>query len=103
MKFSRIFQSFLFALGVFVYVVLITQFMQNGQRILGDQPDAIIAPFMLLLFVVSAAITSSLVFGKPVLMYLEGHKKPAIKFLFTTVAWLVVFMLMLFVTMAVVA
>ena len=41
---------------------------------------------MLMLFVFSAAVTGSLIFGQPVLWYLDGKKKDALTLLTYTLA-----------------
>ncbi|MDP2685385.1 MAG: hypothetical protein Q8P20_10235 [bacterium] len=48
---------------------------------------------ILMLFVVSAAITGSLVLGRPIYLYLNDQKKEGLLFLTYTIAWL--FMLMI--------
>ena len=50
----------------------------------------------LLLFVLSAAITGSLVFGRPALMFLGGQKTEAVSFLLYTLAWLLAATVVLF-------
>ena len=60
------------ALGVFVYVFLISLIMNNGSRIFGEVDNELIAPVLfLLLFVFSALVTSSLVLAKPIMLFLE--------------------------------
>ena len=51
---------------------------------------------MLLLFVFSAGVTSSLVFGRPVLWYVEGKKQEALSLLFYTLGFLFVITVILF-------
>lgn len=51
----------------------------------GDKPDTVFAPIMaLMLFVLSAAVTASLVLGRPILWYIDGKKKEAVQLLFST-------------------
>lgn len=50
-----------------------------------EKPDTVFAPIMtLMLFVLSAAITGSLVLGRPILWYMDGKKKEAVHLLFLT-------------------
>ena len=56
----------------------------------------------LLLFVCSAAITGSLVLGKPVMLYLDNKKPEAIKFFLKTIGWLFLILIMVFIILAVV-
>lgn len=75
------------------YVSVVVWLMSNGERFLGNKPDNFLMPVsMLTLFVISALITSLLVLGKPIHMYLNGLKKESLILLFSTIAWLVVFL-----------
>ena len=83
------------------YILLVAAFLNNIESIFGyTQPDdTILAPvIMLLLFVISAAITGFAVFGKPIMWYLDGKKKEATHLLFYTIVVLVVIALF-FITM----
>ena len=78
------------ALGTAIYVSLIALFMQNAERIFG-QMDNLFGPVaILLIFVLSAAITGSLVLGRPILMYLDNRKAEAVKLFIYTLGWLFV-------------
>jgi len=83
--------------GVLAYVSVIALFFSNAQNIFGDGPDNtfIIPIFMLLLFIISASVTSLLVFGKPIMLYMSGLKREAFILLFSTRGWLVVFVLLI--------
>ncbi|MBI2640927.1 MAG: hypothetical protein HYW91_03550 [Candidatus Sungbacteria bacterium] len=86
-------KSFINAAGVFIYVSAIALFLSNAKGILGDIEDVLFIPvFMLLLFIISATVTSLLVLGKPLHLYLTGLKKEAIALLLATLAWLVFFL-----------
>jgi hypothetical protein len=85
------------AFGVLVYVSLIATFMSNGSKWFGEADQAIVTPIAaLLLFVFSALVTSGLVLGKPIMLYLDGHKKEAVKLLFFTGMGLFIFLLLAF-------
>ena len=84
-------KSFLCALGTFVYIALVAFLMFNGKNVFGDVSSFMIPVFMLLLLVISASITGLLVFGNPVRLYMDGHKKEAFTFLFSTLSWLILF------------
>lgn len=87
-------KSFWGAAGVLVYVSLVAWIMNHSAAWFGNKPDNFLAPLLvLLLFVTSATITGLLVLGRPVNLYLEGHKKEAWTMLFWTVGWLVVFLI----------
>lgn len=82
-------RAFVDALGTAAYIVLVVSFIFSLQ-IFSLQKDNIIIPMaMLLLFVCSAAITGFLVFGKPVMLYIDGKKKEAISLLGCTIGILV--------------
>jgi uncharacterized membrane protein len=50
-------------------------------------PDTVFMPMaMLMLFVFSAAVTSGLVLGRPIMWYLDGKKKEAIHLLVSTLS-----------------
>ncbi len=95
MKKSEYFvKSLVNAAGVFMYVAAIAWFGYSG-KFAGDPPTFLVPLFMLLLFIVSASITGLLVLGKPITLYLAGHKKEAFIMLFATLGWLVLFLLVL--------
>lgn len=88
MKNKLISISLVNALGATVYVALVSYVIQNGERFFGQMNDLIGPMSFLLLFVLSAAIMVVLVFGKPVMLYLDGSKKESINLLFYTIGWL---------------
>ena len=81
--------------GVLAYVSALALFFFNGQKIFGDGASFVIPIFMLLLFIISASVTSLLVFGKPIMLYMKGLQKEAFVLLFATLGWLVVFILII--------
>ncbi|OGD67554.1 hypothetical protein A3F08_00810 [Candidatus Berkelbacteria bacterium RIFCSPHIGHO2_12_FULL_36_9] len=87
---NKILKTSLFnALGVAVYVGIVALLMENGLQLFGNLSGVSGIFVFLMLFVISAAVCGSLVFGKPVLMYLDGEKKEAVRLLTKTIAWLV--------------
>ncbi len=94
-------RAFIDAIGTFLYIVLIVGFIYSLQSSIPKADDIILIPIaMLLLFVFSAGFTSSLVFGKPVLLYLEGKKKEAISMVAWTLAFLLIFTIIVFILIA---
>lgn len=85
-KSDYIVKSFVNAAGVFAYMCGVALLFFNSQRIFGDVKSFLIPVFILLLFVVSASITSLLVLGKPILLYLDNLKKEAFTLLLSTLA-----------------
>ena len=72
--------SFLTAL----YVVLVALFISSLSSGF-DEVDSLIVPIaMLMLLVFSVAFVGSLIFGRPILWYIEGKKKDAVKLLICT-------------------
>lgn len=83
--------------GVFVYIFLVVSFMNQASTWFGEDDQGIITPIaIMLLFVFSALVTSGLVLGKPIMLYLDGLKKEALKLLLFTGLGLFVFMIIVF-------
>lgn len=79
----------------FFYVAIVAWLVFNGGHIFNNKPSFLVPLFMLLLFIISASITSFLVLGKPVILYFNGLKREAFILLFSTLAWLALFVIML--------
>lgn len=90
------------ALGTGAYIALIVSGIFYIPRLIGGNvEDTILIPMaMLLLFVVSASITGSLVLGRPILWYLDGKKKEAVSLLVTTIGFLFLLTILAFVGVA---
>ena len=85
--------AFLNALATSLYVGALVSVIFYAPEVIknSDGENTILIPIvMLLLFVFSAALTGSLVFGRPILWYTEGKKKEAIHLLAYTLASLLV-------------
>ncbi len=91
------------ASGTALYVIFVSFFLFYAPQFFGEnKEDTVFIPIaMLLLFVLSAAITGFLVIGRPVLWYLDGKKKEAVSLFMTTVGFLFVITLVAFLVMAV--
>lgn len=92
--------AFVNAILTSFYIGLVASFLFYAPRLFDfvDKPDTVFAPIMMLmLFVFSAAITGTLVFGRPVLWYMEGAKKDAVNLFLYTLADFFVIMLLAFV------
>ncbi|MFA6285104.1 MAG: hypothetical protein WC643_01060 [Parcubacteria group bacterium] len=96
-------QSFLLALGEGIYISLVALLMFSVEKLFGSKPDpVIIAPIaFLLLFVISASISGALILGKPVMLYMDGKKKDALQLFGFTLAWLLLFLIVAFIIVAV--
>ncbi|MFH1255542.1 MAG: hypothetical protein V1667_03695 [bacterium] len=84
----------LHSLGVLAYVSLVVLFMSNSQNIFGKSDNFLAGIIMLMIFILSALITSSLVLGRPILYYLDGKKTEALKMLFFTAVCLFILLLL---------
>lgn len=80
------------ALGVAIYVSLIGLIMSSlGHTFDNSAHVQIVAPLIiLLLFVLSAAITGSLVLGYPIILFLEKRKAEAFSIFFETLGFMIV-------------
>jgi hypothetical protein len=94
---NLILTSFLQALGVFIYILLVAGILSEGNELFGKANQFWTPVAILLLFVISAAITGLLVLGKPIILYLNGAKKDGIKLFGYTITWLVLIMAAVFV------
>lgn len=90
------------SLCVFVYSSLVILLMMNGEKIFGNGNNFSGGIAILMLFVLSAVVVGSLILVKPLMLYLDGLKKEAVKllvytiaalFVITTVAMLIIFLL----------
>jgi len=83
---------------VVIYIFLVSQLLNNGEILFGNIGNNFIGPFvMLLLFVASAALVGSLVFGHAVLLFFEGKRSDSIKSAIYSVGWLFLMMVLAFV------
>lgn len=89
--------SFLDALAVTIYVSLVSTIMRNGDKIFGREDNFMSPIAFLLLFICSALITSLLVFGQPLFLFLDGKKKEALRMLYSTTGWLFLALIIAFV------
>ena len=89
--------SFVHSVGVLVYVFLVAALIQNGDKLFGKNNNVASVMAFLMLFVFSATVVGGLVLAKPVMLYLNGQKKEAVKMLLYTVGWLLILMAAVFV------
>ena len=73
--------------------------MQNGDKLFGKNNNVATVMAFLMLFVFSATVVGGLVLAKPVMLYLDGQKKEAVKMLLCTVGWLLILMAAVFAMM----
>lgn len=98
MKNSKLlFYAFIQSLGVFIYVALVALLMSNGKNLFGEFSGAWGPIAMLLLFVLSALITATIILLRPIHFYLDGFKKDAVKLLFLNILILFLITLLVFI------
>lgn len=96
-------QSLPYSAGAVAYVATVATIMQNAERIFdsADKPDGVLAPIgFLLLLVTSAATMGMLVFGKPLMLYIDGKKREGLMMVVYTIGQLAAFTVLLFVILA---
>lgn len=83
--------GFINALGVLVYIALVSVIMTNADKLFGKMENYLGPIAFLLLFTLSAIVVGGLVIGKPLMLYLDGKKKESIAALLAVIGWLAVF------------
>lgn len=78
------------SLGTAIYIALVSLLMTYGNQLFGQDQSVLSGVGILLLFTLSSLIVGSLVLGKPLMLYLDGNKKEAIKLLLYTMIILAV-------------
>ncbi len=89
------------AVAIFAYVVAIATIISKVEALFGKMESFLAPVAFLLLFVVSAAVTGSLIFARPVMLYLDGEKKEAVKFLAYTITFLFLLLGLVFLYLAI--
>lgn len=94
MKNSQIaLQSLLRSLGVVLYVAGFAFLADSNIFKQNNAPEIFSIAFVLILFIVSASITGFLVLAKPIMLFMDGHKRQSVTFLFSVIGWLILFVL----------
>jgi hypothetical protein len=90
-----------FATAAYIALVASGMFYMPKVLHLENTPDTVLAPIAALsLFVLSAAITSFLVFGFPLLWYIDGKRKEAVWLFGATIVALSMVTLSIFIAIA---
>jgi hypothetical protein len=87
------------AVAAFVYVAAVGLFMSNASHIFGEKDTAFTPVAVLMLLVFSASLMGILVFGQPVMLYVDGKKKDALYLLGYTMVSLLALTLLAFVVL----
>jgi hypothetical protein len=94
--------AFLNALSTALYVTVVGSFLFYAAQVRLGQAKTILVPIaMLMLLVFSAALVGVLIFGRPLLWYLEGRKQDSLLLLVGTLAILFAITAAAFVTVVV--
>ena len=78
--------AFINSIGTAFYIALVSLLMTNGNQIFGQANGILGGLGILLLFTLSAVIVGTLILGKPLMLYLDGSKKEAVKLLTYTIS-----------------
>jgi hypothetical protein len=89
------------ALLAFVYVTVVGLFISNAPVVFGQKDTALTPVAVLMLLVFSAAFMGILVFGQPLMWYIDGKKKAALGLLGYTMVALLILLILTFVALLV--
>lgn len=84
-------EGFFYSLGTAAYIILVALFMNNASRLLGAEDSFFSGVAFLLLFTLSAIVVGGLMIGRPIMLYIDGKKKDAVKLVACNAGWLVLF------------
>ena len=87
------------SLGTAIYILLVSLVMNNAENTFGKLNETVAPLAFLLLFVFSALVTSGLILGKPIMLYIDGQKREGLKLLFYTGANLLVILVLVFLSL----
>jgi len=87
------------SLGTALYVMAVASFMYFLSVFVGETKSILVPIAMLMLFVFSAALTGILVFGRPIIWYLNGKKKEALSLLAYTLGIFLIITVIVFIVL----
>lgn len=87
---SNILRGIINAFAEYAYIWLVAWVMLNGEKFFGEMNNLVSGVSFLMLFVLSAAISVTLLLTGPVLVYLNKDKKGAIQMLIWTIGTLAI-------------
>lgn len=84
--------AFLQSVGVVAYIAIFAVIVQSAEAIVGPMdPSPIVSMTLFLLaFVTSALICSTIVFGYPITLFLDGKRREALETVGWTMGWCIV-------------
>ncbi len=89
------------SIAAVAYVALISVLLTNSRQLFGQVNSVISGIAFLLTFVFSAALMGIVIFGKPILWYLDGFKKEAVKLVLYSMGFLFVILVLVLLTLIV--
>lgn len=92
--------ALLHAIAAAAYVALVAFLMTNAERWFGPAQGLLGITAFLLTFVLSAAVMGIIIFGRPVMWYLNGQKNDAMRLLVFTVIFFFLITFAVFVALA---
>lgn len=92
--------AFLHSVGIILYIACVSFFMFFGEEFFGKEDTYLMPVVFLTLFTLSAAVVGSLMFGKPVMLYLDGKKRDAVQLAGATIGFLAIEAFALFIILA---
>ena len=93
-------RGLLHASGAFLYIVAVATMMYNANHVFGTKDNFLTPILVLSLFVLSAAVMGMLIFGKPVMLYMDGKKRDSVKLVTSTIGSLAVITVLVIAVMA---
>lgn len=79
-------KPFINAIAASAYITVVATIMFNGNKLFGPK-DTIVTPIAVLsLFTLSAAVMGYLFLYQPIMLFLDGKKKPAVQLFLQTIA-----------------
>ena len=93
-KINPVLAGLLQALGAIIYIFMVSAAMSLLERLGPQMPEVFSIAFVLTLFVFSAAVTGSLVFGYPANLALNKKVKESLKVLGYTLLFFLLFILL---------
>ncbi len=96
-----LFWAFIDAVATFIYVAGVALILFNGENLFGEVKSFAGPVLILMLLILSATITGSLVLGRPIYLFLNGFKLEAIKLLLLTALFLLLIILAILITILV--
>lgn len=84
-----------------LYISAVAFLMSNGEKLFGKNNSVFSGIAILMLFVISAAVMGFTILGRPLMMYLDGSKKEALKLFYLTIVWLILIAAIIFIGLAI--